>query len=221
MIKVKGLTKSYQKKVLSEVDFELEYGKIYCLLGRNGVGKTTLMKIMAGMLEYDAGDIQVVDDENHSECFHYVTEPPVFLDYLSGFDNIKFVSQLHNLSLTDMQLKKFIQNQGLEQFADDLVVNYSQGMKHQLSLAIAFLINPYALLLDEPLVSLDPVNIVTMQKKLKEFATQGNIVFLSTHMLPIANKLADEILILKDGTVNIIPNDLSEEELEKLVLKKI
>ncbi|WP_347553102.1 ABC transporter ATP-binding protein (plasmid) [Pseudalkalibacillus hwajinpoensis] len=221
MITIKEIKKTYQSEVLKGVDFSLGREKVYCLLGRNGSGKTTLMKLMAGILDYDSGAIQIDGDLRHEEAFHYVSEHPVFLEYLSGFENLKFVMRLHRLSLSENELRSFVDKQGISGFADDLVVNYSQGMKHQLSLAIAFLIEPEVLLLDEPLVSLDPINIVEMHKRLKDYAQKGRIVFISTHMLPIAHRLGDVILLLKDGKVKQVNNEFTEKELETFVLDEI
>ncbi|KEK20354.1 ABC transporter ATP-binding protein [Bacillus gaemokensis] len=218
---VQNLKKIYKQEILKEVNFNLESGKVYCLLGRNGAGKTTLMKILAGMLNYDSGSIKFNQKQNKDEIFHYVSENPVFLDFLSGVDNLDFVQKLHNMNMTKIELEMYIQNAGMQSFAKELVVNYSHGMKHQLALAIAFLIKPKVLLLDEPLVSLDPINIDVMRKKLEDYAINGNIVFISTHMLPIANKIGDEILLLRDGVIHQVVNNFAESDFEEFILNKI
>ncbi|PIE92136.1 ABC transporter ATP-binding protein [Bacillus fungorum] len=218
---VQNLKKIYKQEILKEVSLNLESGKIYCLLGRNGAGKTTLMKILAGMLNYDSGTIKFNQKQNQDEIFHYVSENPVFLDFLSGVDNLDFIQKLHNMNMTKIELETYIQNAGMQSFSKELVVNYSHGMKHQLALATAFLVKPKVLLLDEPLVSLDPINIAVMRKKLEDYAINGNIVFISTHMLPIANKIGDEILLLRDGVIHQVVNKFTESEFEDFILNKI
>ncbi|MBY0595097.1 ATP-binding cassette domain-containing protein [Bacillus bingmayongensis] len=220
-ITVTNLQKTYKQEILKKANFQLESGKVYCLLGRNGVGKTTLMKILSGMLHYNGGSIETNPRQKLDEVCYYVSEKPTFLDFLSGFDNLDFVQKLHNMNMTREKLKIFIEYSGIQSFSDELVVNYSHGMKHQLALTIAFLLQPKVLLLDEPLVSLDPINIDMMHKKLKEYVSKGNIVFISTHMIPISHKIGDEILVLKNGIVHQVENDFTERDLEAFVLNKI
>lgn len=221
MITIKNIRKTYKHEVLKRVNLYLEEGKIYCLLGRNGSGKTTLMKILAGIIDFDSGSINYDYKKKIDEVFYYVSESPVFLEFLSGYDNLDFIQKLNNLNMSKIDLDAFIKSQGLDIISNELVVNYSQGMKHQLMLAIAFLISPPVLLLDEPLVSLDPINIISMHEKLRSYAKQGKIVFISTHMLPIAHKIGDELLLLKDGEIHQIENNFSEIELQEYIMDKI
>nr|WP_295973004.1 ABC transporter ATP-binding protein [uncultured Bacillus sp.] len=221
IITVTDLQKTYKQEILNKASFKLEAGKVYCLLGRNGAGKTTLMKILSSMLHYNGGSIQTNPCRKLDEICYYVSEKPALLDFLSGFDNLDFVQKLHNLNMTREELRTFIEHSGIQSFSNELVINYSQGMKHQLALTTAFLLQPKALLLDEPLVSLDPINIDMMHKRLIKYASKGNIVFISTHMIPIAHKIGDEILVLKNGIVHQVKNDFTESELEIFVLNKI
>ncbi|MGR6115455.1 ABC transporter ATP-binding protein [Aeribacillus composti] len=223
MIQVADLKKSYRAKmeILKGVQFTLEPNNIYCLLGRNGAGKTTLMKILSGILAYDSGTIIIKDNKKLNELVHYVSEKPIFLDFLSGFDNLDFIQKIYHLNMSKDEVERFCEEQGIQSFIHELVINYSHGMKHQLALAVAFLIKPKVLLLDEPLVSLDPINIAETYKKLVSYARRGNIVLLSTHMIPIAHKLADEILLLKNGKIHQVANQYSESELEDYVLNQI
>lgn len=218
MIKVNNLKKSYSLEILKGVTFKLESKKIYCLLGRNGAGKTTLMKILSGILAYDSGEIFVKNKQKLDELVYYVSEKPTFLEYLSGFDNLDFIQKIHKLNLSNNDLKKFIENMGIQSFMNELVINYSHGMKHQLALAVAFLKNTKILFLDEPLVSLDPINIAFFRDKIVRYAREGNTVLISTHMIPIAHKLADEILLLKDGDIYQFANNFNEKDLENYIL---
>lgn len=98
MIQVADLKKSYLAKmeILKGVQFILEPNNIYCLLGRNGAGKTTLMKILSGILAYDSGTIIIKDNKKLNELVHYVSEKPIFLDFLSGFDNLDFIQKIYH-----------------------------------------------------------------------------------------------------------------------------
>lgn len=222
-LKIKNVIKKYENSVvLDGVAFSLKGGKIYCLLGRNGVGKTTLMKIVSGHIPYNAGNIKFIDIPNRFQDTYYVSETPIFLEYLTAKEHLKFIKEIHKIHMDDSQLEQFIREKGMGDFYNDIIISYSHGMKHQLSLAMAFLIEPKVLLLDEPLVSLDPINIRHMRQQLIEYANQGNIVIISTHILPIAQKISDELLILTGGKVHQVDNDFfSEESLEEYILKNI
>ncbi|MDE9752573.1 ABC transporter ATP-binding protein [Staphylococcus delphini] len=213
-MKIENLNKKYKKSILENVTFELEEKKIYTLLGRNGVGKTTLLKIIAGLVSPNNGKI-----EKNNKSVLYIPEHTYFLDFLSGYDNLCLICDVYNISKNE--LNKMIERYGIKSFVYELVVNYSQGMKHQLSLISAFLINPDVLLLDEPLTSLDPINIENFKMYIKEFSSKNKTVVISTHIIPIAYQLSDEILILKSRMITNIKNTITEEELSNVIFNKI
>lgn len=213
-MKIENISKSYKKPILTNITFELEEDKIYTLLGRNGAGKTTLLKILAELAYPNNGKI---DKRNKSILF--IPESSYFLEFLSGYDNLCLICDVYKISKNF--LNEVIERYEIKSFVYDLVVNYSQGMKHQLSLISAFLINPDILLLDEPLTSLDPINIENFKNYIKEFSSQNKIIVISTHILPIAHQLSDEILILKDTKLNKIKNETSEKELSEIIFNKI
>ncbi|MFC0213519.1 ABC transporter ATP-binding protein [Paenibacillus chartarius] len=217
-LEVSNLIKRYKTPVLNGVSFQLQSGKIYCLLGRNGAGKTTLMKILSGSLPFDEGVVLFDGGKEFYREVVYVPETPVLLEYLTGYENLDFVSKLNHIPMEPAEMNEYIERSGLSSFIDKLAVSYSHGMKHQLALAIAQLLGPKVLLLDEPLVSLDPINIRLIREQLIHYARQGHIVLISTHMIPIASRISDEILILSEGTVFQSRNEFSEEELEAYVL---
>ncbi|OPH48275.1 hypothetical protein BC351_38425 [Paenibacillus ferrarius] len=218
---LRNITKKYDKTVLDHISFRLAEGEVYGLLGRNGAGKTTLMKVISGMIPFDQGDILGNDKVDFFSLVYYVPETPVLLEYLSAFEMLNFVSRMHNKSWSKEQLYNFMDEQGITSYSNDLIINYSHGMKHQVSLAIAFLIKPKILLLDEPLVSLDPINIQHMRDQLINYARQGNVVVISTHMIPIAQRVSDEILILSNGKMTQVSNTFIDNELEKYVINNI
>lgn len=220
-LEVDRLIKCYKKPVLNGVSFQLESGKIYCLLGRNGAGKTTLMKILSGSLPFDKGTILFDGRKDFYREATYVPETPVLLEYLTGYENLDFVRKLNQISMDSDDMNAYIKSNGLDPYIDKLVVNYSHGMKHQLALAIAQLLGPKVLLLDEPLVSLDPINIRQTREQLVQYARKGHIVFVSTHMIPIASRISDEILILAEGAISQTRNEFTEDELEAYVLQKM
>jgi ABC-2 type transport system ATP-binding protein len=218
---VDSLVKHYKSAVLDGVSFRLETGKVYCLLGRNGAGKTTLMKILSGNLPFDRGSVEFEDRKNFYHEVTYVPETPILLEYLTGFENLEFVRKLNQIRMDPDDMSEYIKRNGINSFIDRLVVSYSHGMKHQLALAITLLLKPKVLLLDEPLVSLDPINIQQTRNELVKYAREGHIVLISTHMIPIAQRISDEILILSNGTIHQVKNEFTEHELEAYVLMKM
>ncbi|MCP3028669.1 ATP-binding cassette domain-containing protein [Halobacillus sp. A5] len=185
--------------------------KIYSLLGRNGVGKTTLLKILANLVDYDEGKI----DKQNLDVF-FVPETPQFLEYLSGYDNLRLICEIYNVPVKNIDEYLHSDN-GIQSYIYDLVINYSYGMKHQLSLASSFLINPDVLLLDEPLTSLDPINIEIFKSRLRDFANENKTIIISTHILSIAHQISDEILLLSNKEIEQFENKFTEEELTSYI----
>jgi ABC-2 type transport system ATP-binding protein len=220
-LEVKRLKKSYKDVVLDHVSFCLESGKVYCLLGRNGVGKTTLMKILSGIVPFEEGEITLNKQTNHFQEVFYIPESPVLLDYLTGLENLEFIIKLNRVKMNKNETEQFVEKMGISSFINKLVIHYSHGMKHQLALAMALIVSPRILLLDEPLVSLDPINIHNTRELLVQYAREDQIVFISTHMIPIAQRISDDILILSNGSIHQTQNQFTELELEEYVLKNI
>lgn len=221
---VNNIMKKYNKKVLNNISVDLISGNIYCLLGKNGAGKTTLMKIISGILKPNCGSIITNDTYiNNFKNMYYVSEDGCFLEYLSGRDNLNFIRKLKNINISNSELEHIANSVNISSFWGDIVINYSHGMRHQLSLALALLIKPRILLLDEPLTSLDPINIKQTKNTLIEYANKDNIVIISTHILPIAQQLGDYILILNDGDLrlikNLFKNKVEQNKFENFILK--
>ncbi|MFT0801909.1 ABC transporter ATP-binding protein [Bacillus swezeyi] len=219
---IKNLSKKFGDiSILNDVNFNIEGGNIYCLLGRNGVGKTTLLKIIAGLISYDKGKIKISNQDDNREAFYFIPDSPIFLDYLSGYDNLRFIQSVvekeEHYNILDLS-RKF----GLESFIHKLVVEYSQGMKEQLALLSGFLVEPNVLILDEPLTSLDPINIAIMKKSLTDYVSNHNSVLISTHLLPIAYQLSNKIIFLHEGHAQVIQNDFETlNRLEDEVLNRL
>lgn len=215
---IKGLTKRYNRVILDQAALSMESGNVYCLLGRNGAGKTTLMKILSGTVPYEEGQIYTSNDHSQKTQVYYVPEHPIFLEYLTGYEHLDMHAKINGYKLKKAELDNFVEQMGIASFCNDFIFQYSHGMKHQLALAMAFLITPPVLLLDEPLVSLDPINIYDMKQRLIDYARKDHIVLVSTHMIPIAQQIGDHILVLSNGKITQVKNDFSEKDLEQFVL---
>ncbi|SFE07214.1 ABC-2 type transport system ATP-binding protein [Paenibacillus catalpae] len=219
-IQVKGLQKTYkQLHVLKGVDFEVEKGSIFALLGSNGAGKTTTVKILTTLLKPDSGTATVCGFDVASKPDHVrqsisLTGQFAAVDeILTGRENLIMIAKLRHLKnprqVADDMLKRF----GLTDAADRKASTYSGGMRRRLDIALSLVGKPQVIFLDEPTTGLDPEARIEVWKIVKELAGGGTTVFLTTQYLDEAEQLADRIAILHEG--RIIANG-TLEELKKL-----
>ncbi len=219
-IQVNGLQKSYKKlHVLKGIDFEVEKGSIFALLGSNGAGKTTIVRILTTLLKQDGGTAAV-------NGFDVATKPDYVRqsisltgqfaavdEILTGRENLIMIARLRHLTnprqVADDLLKRF----SLTEAADRRVFSYSGGMRRRLDIAMSLVGEPQLIFLDEPTTGLDPEGRIEVWKTVKELAGGGTTVFLTTQYLEEAEQLADRIAILHEG--KIIANS-TLEELKKL-----
>jgi len=219
-IEVNGLQKSYEDlHVLTGVDFEVEKGCIFALLGSNGAGKTTIIKILTTLLKQDGGTAAVngfdvsAKPEEVRQSISLTGQFAAVDEILTGRENLIMIARLRHLKdprqVTDDLLKRF----GLAEAADRRVSTYSGGMRRRLDIAMSLVGNPQVIFLDEPTIGLDPEARLEVWKTVKELAANGTTVFLTTQYLEEAEQLADRIAILHEG--RIIANG-TLDELKKL-----
>ena len=207
-IQVKGLQKSYKKlHVLKGVDFEVEKGSIFALLGSNGAGKTTTIKILSTLIKPDQGSAQVCGfdvvrqpDQVREEIS--LTGQNVAVDgVLTGRENLRLIGKLRHLSDANTKADALLERFDLLEAADRRVATYSGGMRRRLDLSMSLLGTPSVVFLDEPTTGLDPQSRITMWKIIKDLAHSGITVFLTTQYLDEADQLADQISILNQGKI--------------------
>jgi ABC-2 type transport system ATP-binding protein len=207
-IQVQGLQKSYkQLHVLKGVDFEVEEGSIFALLGSNGAGKTTIIKILTTLLKHDGGTAAVngfdvpSKPESVRQSISLTGQFAAVDEILTGRENIIMIARLRHLQnprqLADNLLKRF----GLTDAADRRVSTYSGGMRRRLDLAMSLVGKPQIIFLDEPTSGLDPEARIEVWKIVRELAAGGTTVFLTTQYLDEAEQLADRIAILHEGRI--------------------
>lgn len=202
-LEVENIYKSYGKtNVLKDVSFNLYEGEIVGLLGKNGTGKTTLMRLIAGLTQINKGNLKVFglnpwkQREQLSGKVGYLLEPS-FPKYLTGLQNLKFLAMLHHLPLNICE--ETLKSVGLWEERNKKVKNYSFGMIQRLGLAQAMLTNPRLLILDEPTVGMDPVGIKGFMDKLKMLRDNGVSILFSSHQLEEVEQLSSRILLLDKG----------------------
>jgi len=215
-IQVKGLHKSYkQHQVLKGVDFEVEKGSIFALLGSNGAGKTTVVKILTTLLKPDSGTATVngfdvvSKPDNVRQAISLTGQFAAVDEILTGRENLIMIAKLRYLNnprqVADDLLKRF----GLTDAADRRASTYSGGMRRRLDIALSLVGKPQIIFLDEPTTGLDPEGRIEVWKIVKELADGGTTVLLTTQYLEEAEQLADRIAILHEGRI-IASGTLSE-----------
>lgn len=208
LIETKHLIKRYGEKVaVDDVSFQVDSGEIFGFLGPNGAGKTTTIKMIVGLLQPSAGSASVAGYDVQTRPLEakastgYVPDEPNLYPKLSAREFLRFVGDLYNLDSsqsarrTDELLRLF----DLSEAENDLIDSYSHGMKQKTAVAAALVHDPRVLILDEPTVGLDPKSARLIKDILRQMAERGAAIFLSTHILEIAERMCDRIGIINKG----------------------
>lgn len=223
-LKITNLNKSYgAKKVLENVEFTFEEGKIYGLLGRNGAGKTTFFNALNSDIEVDSALFYLDNKPLDTKDIGYVTSTPIVPEFLTGKEFLKFY--------IDINKDKIKAKKSLEEYFDLVKLNkkdqnillkeYSQGMKNKIQILINIITNPKIILLDEPLTSLDIVVQQDMKNLLKSLKNDHIIIF-STHILELATDLCDEIVILNNKKLELVKKDnLNTDKYKNKILNEL
>jgi len=208
LIETEQLTKHYGAKTAVEaVNFQVHGGEIFGFLGPNGAGKTTTIKMIVGLLKPTTGVVRVGGFDVQAQPIQaksmtgYVPDEPNLYAKLTGRELLRFVGNLYQMDRkqVDRRLEELLRLFDLLQAADDTIDSYSHGMQQKTSLAAALMHDPKVLVLDEPTVGLDPRSARLIKDILKQMAERGAAIFLSTHILEIAERMCDRIGIINQG----------------------
>ncbi|EOS43718.1 ATP-binding cassette domain-containing protein [Lachnospiraceae bacterium JLR.KK009] len=208
MIDVSGLKKSYKANhVLKDVSFTVRKGSVFALLGSNGAGKTTVVKILSTLMKPDSGKatingFDVVRQGYYvRECISLTGQFTAVDEVLTGRENLNLIGQLKRLNDVKNKVNEWLAFFHLQDAADSKVSTYSGGMRRRLDIAMSLMGKPQIIFLDEPTTGLDPQNRIAMWDLVKELAAGGTTVFLTTQYLEEAEYLADYIAILHGGKI--------------------
>lgn len=233
MLTIKNLSKSYdnQKKAIDDINLEIKPGDIYAFVGPNGAGKTTTLKAIAGIHEFDEGDI-LIDGKsiktNPIECkmkTAYLPDNPDLYEYLKGIDYLNFICDIYKIGEErEEEIKKYSDLFSLTGFLGNPIKTYSHGMKQKLAIIAALVHKPKLILLDEPFVGLDPESTLKLKNTMKELTKEGASIFFSTHVLEVAEKLCNKIAVINKGKI-IVSGNMKEviknKSLEDVFMEKI
>ena len=208
MIEIKNVTKKYgDTKALDDISFTVDDGDIFAFIGHNGAGKTTLIKSIVGIHDFDAGDI-LIDGisikENPVECkkiMAYVPDNPETYEHMKAIDYINFICDMHDIDIETRRknIEKYSKLFNMEDKLNDTIDSYSHGMKQKIVLISALAHDPKILIMDEPFVGLDPKAVFDIKEILNEMVKEKKIVFYSTHILDVAEKICSRVAIIKNG----------------------
>ena len=208
LIEMRHLVRRYGDKLaVDDVSLEVHAGEIFGFLGPNGAGKTTTIKVAIGLLQPSAGEVRVAGWDIQKEPLRakaasgYVPDEPTLYPKLSGRELLRFVGDLYGVdsAQVDRRIEELLRLFDLALAADDTIDSYSHGMRQKISLAAALVHDPKVLVLDEPTVGLDPKSARLIKDILRQLADRGAAVFLSTHILEIAEHMCDRIGIINQG----------------------
>ena len=208
MLKIDHLTKTYgEKKAVDDLNLHIKPGEIYGFIGHNGAGKTTTLKSVAGILQFDQGEILIDGKSIRTDpiaCkreIAYIPDNPDLYDYMSGIKYLNFIADIFGISAADRQAR-IRQYAGLFELTEDLaqpIAAYSHGMKQKLAIIAAWLHRPKLIIMDEPCVGLDPKASHQLKGMMRDVCDEGGAIFFSTHVLEVAEKLCDKVAIIKGG----------------------
>ena len=232
MIEIKNVSKTYngKKKVLKNVSFKIESGEIFAFIGHNGAGKTTMIKSIMGILDFEEGDILIDNKsikEEPLECkkiMAYVPDNPDLYENMKAIDFINFICDMYEVSedIRRENTLKYAKMFEIEDKLNDDISSFSHGMKQKIALIGALAHNPKVLIMDEPFVGLDPKAVYDMKEIMRDMTKNGKTIFFSTHILDVAEKLCDRVAIIKDGTivkVGKMKDIKGDESLEQVFLE--
>ena len=210
MIKIKNLTKQFGSLLaVNDLSLEVAQGEIFGFLGPNGAGKTTTLKIMAGVLAPTAGDVEIMgfsvltQPSQAKALTGYIPDRPFLYDKLTGMEFLHFVGGLYGLlpKETDKEIEERLNLFELWDWRHELIESYSHGMKQRLIISSALIHHPRVLIVDEPMVGLDPKGVRIVKRLFQKETSRGMTIFLSTHTLSTAQEICVRIGIIQKGSL--------------------
>ena len=227
MLDIQHLTKTYgEKKAVDDLTLHIAPGEIYGFIGHNGAGKTTTLKSVVGILQFDQGEITIAgrsikaDPLGCKREMAYIPDNPDLYDYMTGIKYLNFIADVFGVDAQTRQARIRTYADAFELTGDlaQPIAAYSHGMKQKLSIIAAWLHDPKVIIMEEPIVGLDPKAAPLLKGMMREICDNGGAIFFSTHVLEVAEKLCDKVAIIKggrlirSGTMEEVKGDDSLEE---------
>ncbi|WP_439021322.1 ABC transporter ATP-binding protein [Bacillus thuringiensis] len=234
MLEIVNFSKTYKggKKAVNHLNITVQAGDIFGFIGHNGAGKSTTIKSLVGVIDFEEGEIFV---DGHSvkkdpiackRVMAYIPDNPDLYEQLTGIQYLNFVADVFKVSAKDReeQIQKYGDAFEITPYLGDLISSYSHGMKQKVAIISAVLHKPKLLVLDEPFVGLDPKAAVVLKGIMKELCEKGSAIFFSTHVLDVAEKLCNKIAMINRGKLALsgeVNSLIKEGSLEELFMKEL
>lgn len=227
MLRIENLTKRYgEKTAVNNLSLHIAPGEIYGFIGHNGAGKTSTLKCIVGIQDFDEGEIYINSKSIKNqpiECkklFAYIPDNPDIYDFMTGIQYLNFVADIFEVSQQKRSelIKKYADMFEISGSLNDAINSYSHGMKQKLVIISALIHSPKLIIMDEPFVGLDPKASHILKGIMRQICDDGGAIFFSTHVLEVAEKLCDRVAIIKNGnlvvsgTIDEVKGDSSLEE---------
>ncbi|HFJ9283431.1 ABC transporter ATP-binding protein [Bacillus cereus group sp. N11] len=234
MLEIINFSKTYKggKKAVNHLNITVKAGDIFGFIGHNGAGKSTTIKSLVGVIDFEEGEIFI---DGHSvkkdpiackRVMAYIPDNPDLYEQLTGIQYLKFVADVFKVPAKDReeQIQKYGDAFEITPYLGDLISSYSHGMKQKVAIISAVLHKPKLLVLDEPFVGLDPKAAVVLKGIMKELCEKGSAIFFSTHVLDVAEKLCNKIAMINRGKLALsgeVHSLIKESSLEELFMKEL
>ena len=231
MIEINNVTKKYGDNVaIKDISFSVNDGEIFSFIGHNGAWKTTLIKSIVGIHNFDEGDILIngksikTDAISCKKEMAFVSDNPELYEQMKAIDFINFIWDIYDVSqdIREKNIKKYAKLFEIEDKLNETIESFSHGMKQKIALISALVHEPKVLIMDEPFIGLDPKAVFDLKEIMGEMIKDGKIIFFSTHILDVAEKLFTKVAIIKNGElikVGNINEIKGDESLEKVFLE--
>ncbi len=211
MLDIKNLSKTYKggKKAVKNLSLSVEEGDVFGFIGHNGAGKTTTLKCIAGIIDFEEGDITLngasvkYEPLRVKENIAYIPDNPDLYEFLTGLQYLNFIADIFKVDKSERVelIEKYADVFEIKDVLSNLISSYSHGMKQKLAVISALIHKPKLMILDEPFVGLDPKAAHDLKEIMKEFVAEGGAIFFSTHVLDTAEKLCNKIAVIKNGEI--------------------
>lgn len=211
MLEVKNFTKKYKngKLAVDNIFFDVNNGEIFGFLGPNGAGKSTTIKAIVGLIKKSRGEIKIdgikLEDDPllYKNKFSYLADNPDLFDKFTGVEYINFVADIYGIDekTRNERLNTYLDYFDIREAMADLISSFSHGMKQKLAIISSLIHDPDLLILDEPMVGLDPKSSYNLKKIMRERKEAGKMVFFSTHIMEVAENICDRIAIISNGKI--------------------
>ena len=235
MIEMSHVTKTYGKEApaVDDLSLTVQDGEIVGFIGPNGAGKTTTIRMMTGILRPDAGEIRIngipmaPDALEAKRIIGYISDNPDMFLKLTGYEFIGFMADVYGVSEEDRKerTRYFAEQFGMTEALADRMQSYSHGMRQKTMIIAALVHDPAVWILDEPMIGLDPQSAFNLKRMMREHSAKGNSVLFSTHVLEVAEKLCDRVIIISHGkerfygTLEELKGSHKEEDLEQVFIE--